>query len=513
MMSTRFGGFRTGSLHAASVVQILAVGFFLVLAPGTPAAPKAADLSYYGYATYLGSTADDVVRAVTVDSVGRIILVGTSTGTDFPSATRTATIGPANGTAPTFVLRLSKRGSKIDFIVRIGGSGTDEVSDVTVDGSGRIVLVGTTNSPDFPMRNASQPQIGGGTDAFAARIDPGTLELVDSTFLGDDGDDFATSVGIRSDDAIIVGGGVRQGAQVIVLERDGTAIVDSYTLAEGDTAYVKDITVDRADVIYAVSSSVYLHRIDSETGVISWVILTIEPHALALDENSRPVVAGVRENPSTGYDTNLVVMVDPQFPFPAREFEYVGVSSKYVDVKGLGVDPGGNISLFWTYVGELESRGGVYWRIAPTGRVTYSAGLDYWANGFHLSESGQAWAASSTQYAAFPTVRPIQTGIRGARDVYVARFDLPVHQGPAPTITSVRRVPIPSTINFKIEIDGSGFHPAARVFVDDALTRTYGAKVKSSTLIKNLPDLLRDGPRQITVVNPDGASATILASP
>ncbi len=519
MMSTRFGGFRSGSSQAASFVQILAVGFFLVLAPVTPAAPQAADLSYYGYATYLGSTADDAVRTMTVDSAGRIILVGNSTGTDFPNATRTATIGPANGTTPTFVLRLSKRGSKIDFIVRIGGSGTDEVSDITVDGSGRIVIVGTTNSPDFPMRNADQPVIGGGTDAFVARIDPGTLELVDSTFLGGNGDDFATSVGIRSDDAIIVGGRVRQGAQVNVIDRDGTAIVDSYTLSEGETTHVTDLVVDRADVIYAVSRpdqsyySGFLNRIDSETGVVSGIGVGVQPHAVALDENSRPVIAGPRENLDTDRPTNLAVIFDPQYEFPAKMFEYVGVSSNSVTVKGLGVDPGGNVSLFWTYVGEMESRGGVYWRIAPTGRVTYSAGLDYYASGFHLSETGQAWASASTQFAWFPTVRPIQTGIRGARDLYVARFDLPVHPGPAPTITSVRRVPIPSTINFKIEIDGSGFHPGARVFVDDELRPTFGSKVKSPTLIRKLPDLLRDGPRQITVVNPDGASATVLASP
>jgi hypothetical protein len=112
-----------------------------------------------------------------------------------------------------------------------------------------------------------------------------------------------------------------------------------------------------------------------------------------------------------------------------------------------------------------------------------------------------------------PTVRPIQTGIRGARDLYVARFDLPVHPGPAPTITSIRRIPVPATIYFQIEIDGTGFHPGARVFVDDELRPTYGTRVKSSVLIKKVPDLLRDGPRQITVVNPDGASATILASP
>ncbi len=512
-MRTRFGGFRARRLQAAGVFRVLCVVFLLGFAAGAPAAQRGPDLSYYGYATYLGSTADDVVRAMTVDSAGRIILVGNSSGTDFPSAARTATIGPANGTAPTFVLRLSKRGSKIDFIVRIGGSGTDEVNDVTIDGSGRIVIVGTTNSTDFPMRNASQPTIGGGTDAFVARIDPGTLELVDSTLLGGNGDDFATSVGIRSDDAIIVGGRVRQGAQVTVLDRNGTAIVSSFVLSEGDYAYVTDLVVDRADVIYAVSLSGILNRIDVETGVVTGVSTRVEGHAVALDENSRPVVAGVRENPSSGYDTNLVVIVDPQFPFPAREFEYVGVSTKYVNVKGLGVDPGGNISLFWTYVGELESRGGLYWRIAPTGRVTYSAWFDYWSSGFHLSESGQAWASSATQLSGLPTVRPIQTGIRGARDLYVARFDLPVHPGPAPTIASVRRVPIPATVSFKLEIDGSGFHPGARVFVDDELLPTYGAKVKSSTLIKNLPDLLRNGPRQITVVNPDGASATILASP
>ena len=245
-MRTRFGGFRARRLQAAGVFRVLCVVFLLGFAAGVPAAQRVPDLSYYGYATYLGSTADDVVRAMTVDSAGRIILVGNSSGTDFPSAARTATIGPANGTAPTFVLRLSKRGSKIDFIVRIGGSGTDEVNDVTIDGSGRIVIVGTTNSTDFPMRNASQPTIGGGTDAFVARIDPGTLELVDSTLLGGNGDDRDGRKG-----------GHETGAQ---------CMGDRATVGHGVSPQVRWVDAAAADCCPPVSedtSTMYIWRSDS----------------------------------------------------------------------------------------------------------------------------------------------------------------------------------------------------------------------------------------------------------
>ena len=61
------------------------------------------------------------------------------------------------------------------FVVR--GRGTPAPFDaprrfVAVDPGGSIVVVGTTFSPNFPVKNAGQQQINGLSDVFVIRVQP-----------------------------------------------------------------------------------------------------------------------------------------------------------------------------------------------------------------------------------------------------------------------------------------------------------------------------------------------------
>lgn len=75
----------------------------------------------------------------------------------------------------------------------IGGRGVDLLGDVTVDAAHNVLLVGSTNSSFFPLRNAAQGELEGDKDAFVTKVSS-TGEIVFSTYLGASEGDHATAV-------------------------------------------------------------------------------------------------------------------------------------------------------------------------------------------------------------------------------------------------------------------------------------------------------------------------------
>ena len=72
------------------------------------------------------------------------------------------------------------------FSSYLGGStGSDEISAVTTDASGNILVTGTTGSTDFPTTNALQSSLGSnGESVFVSKFDPTGATLIYSTYLG-----------------------------------------------------------------------------------------------------------------------------------------------------------------------------------------------------------------------------------------------------------------------------------------------------------------------------------------
>jgi len=70
-----------------------------------------------------------------------------------------------------------------------------------VDAFGNAYVTGSTQSADFPIRNAFQPQSKGGEsldDAFVAKLSPGGARLLYSSYLGGSGEDEGMSVALDS---------------------------------------------------------------------------------------------------------------------------------------------------------------------------------------------------------------------------------------------------------------------------------------------------------------------------
>lgn len=138
--------------------------------------------SFLIYMTYLGGTSYDLATDISIDGVGHAYVVGGTSSIDFPvtaSAVQSSFGGGScstkiNGTTfdfycpNAFLTVLNGTGSPV-FSSYLGGAGGDIAFGVA-QASGNAYLAGTTISADFPVANAEQSGLAGGSDAFVAEI-------------------------------------------------------------------------------------------------------------------------------------------------------------------------------------------------------------------------------------------------------------------------------------------------------------------------------------------------------
>jgi uncharacterized protein (TIGR03437 family) len=140
------------------------------------------------FSTYLGGVHDEEEPSVAVDSMGNLLVVGSTESSDFPTMQplRAASAGRSDG----FVAKIVPTGPALAFSSYLGGGANDSVLAVTTDALGDIYLAGFTQSPDFPVESALRPTISCSPycmDSFLTKLASDGTKLVYSSFLGADG--------------------------------------------------------------------------------------------------------------------------------------------------------------------------------------------------------------------------------------------------------------------------------------------------------------------------------------
>jgi hypothetical protein len=187
------------------------------------------------YSTYLGGSNNDVGTGIGVDSAGNAYISGWTNSPDFllPGATAAhqTCLNPVGGVCQTppdtthtdaFVGKVTNpaAGSSntnvfLSYFSYLGGSGDDAANGIAVDAVQGARITGVTNSSDLqtvPKPGAIQPSLGGGKDAFVARLytaatggsTSGLGEFV--TYLGGAKDDRGTGIAVDSNAATYVAG-------------------------------------------------------------------------------------------------------------------------------------------------------------------------------------------------------------------------------------------------------------------------------------------------------------------
>ena len=146
----------------------------------------------------------DVVRGGTVDTSGNAVITGTTASLSFP------TMNPVQadyggGSASAFLTRLSPTGALL-YSTYLGGPATTNGWSVAVDPQDNIYVAGQT-SANLPTANPTQSEYGGGkSDAFLIKLNPAGSTILFSTYIGGNGADAATFLGVDGlGDAYITG--------------------------------------------------------------------------------------------------------------------------------------------------------------------------------------------------------------------------------------------------------------------------------------------------------------------
>jgi hypothetical protein len=162
------------------------------------------------YATFLGGELDDDGRAVAVAPNGLVYMAASTESTEFPMAGFSYQGSPVGGyDLIVAVLDPTQFGTEsLIYSTYLGGSASEEVRGMAVDGNGNLLLTGYTLSSDFPVTpDAAQPAYGGNGDIFVCVVNPFTPQfLLYSTFLGGSDADVGYGIGADAQNNIYVTG-------------------------------------------------------------------------------------------------------------------------------------------------------------------------------------------------------------------------------------------------------------------------------------------------------------------
>ena len=173
---------RSGRVPAPFTFHLLG----LLLLISLPASSPADSLTWSGF---LGGSGLDEAAAACFDDAGLPVIAGATRSGDFPGATPAVSVldTPASD---AYVARFSADGATLLWCRVFGGGGHDAALALRANGSGGLIVAGSTHSPDFPVTPGGfDTEHGGHADLFIAELDMASGEIRWCSFLGGDGVD------------------------------------------------------------------------------------------------------------------------------------------------------------------------------------------------------------------------------------------------------------------------------------------------------------------------------------
>lgn len=159
----------------------------------------------FGYSTFLGGNSNNYGRAVAIDASGCAYVTGNTYSSNFPVA-GTPLQSTLKGAQDAFVLKLNAAGSGLIYSTFLGGSLAEAGLGIAVDSGGNAYVTGQTNSYNFPILGAYRPALSGQIDGFVSKINPTGSALLYSTYLGGSQVDIANGIDVNAvGEAIVVG--------------------------------------------------------------------------------------------------------------------------------------------------------------------------------------------------------------------------------------------------------------------------------------------------------------------
>ena len=146
------------------------------------------------YSTFVGGSADEQARDISVFGNGEAYVAGYTSSSNFPVSS--AFDSTYNGNTDAFALKLSVFGNLLQYSTFLGGSGADTAFSIAMCGNAYAYVGGSTASSNFPTLSGFDMSYNGGGDAFAAKLAEFGNSIYFSTFVGGSSADAAYGIAI-----------------------------------------------------------------------------------------------------------------------------------------------------------------------------------------------------------------------------------------------------------------------------------------------------------------------------
>ena len=422
------------------------VYFLLFLAKLDAAGQNLLFVDFFG-----GSSGNDDVTSIALDSSGNAFVTGATGSSDFPitaNAFQTARASSGINGSDAYLTEFSADGATLLYSSFLGGSNSQYAYSVAVDPAGEAVVGGVTESTDFPIRNGYQTSVA--QDQFGDWGEYGFLtkftaplgnSVVYSTYLGGNNlDPTSPPVGSFPISNIIA----------VATDIDGNAFVTGQTnttnfpLTPGAllTSYQgRGLTSGFVSKLSTSGSIGYSTYLPLRYGVMDSIAVDATGAAYvtggSILANSFPVTNTSICNPSVGCNGAIVAKIDPT----GSSFVY----STYLDsgnitiAEAIQVDAQGDAFILgggqqFNLVNPIQQFGGsrdvIIAEIDPSATTVLMAtalggqGAEGEV-GMALGSDGSLYVTGLTESLDFPVSQPtIQSSWGGNTDAFITKIDL-----------------------------------------------------------------------------------------
>lgn len=200
------------------------------------------DMGELIWVSQLGSTVNDEAKGIALDGNGMLRVVG---------YTNSGLLGSDGmGSSDGFLLRVSQDGEIDPTIEEMASTERDQAEAVTIDGTGRVYVVGDTRGDLHGEANA------GGTDVFVVRHDPDGTRVW-TKLHGASEFDYGYGIAVDSEGNVYYTGAAYENgydAYLAKLSPDGTQLW-SRLIRTDDLDAGNAVTVDSDDGVYVVGKT------------------------------------------------------------------------------------------------------------------------------------------------------------------------------------------------------------------------------------------------------------------
>eukprot|EP01041_Mallomonas_annulata_P005482 gene5482-11029_t len=159
------------------------------------------------WATYYGGTGSESAYAIATDAMGNVYMAGQTASTTgiATSGVHQASIGSTPPAADGFVVKFNSSGVR-QWGTYYGGTDWDYITGIQVDSKGYIYLSGSTTSTNaIATAGVAQSVIGGGQDAFVAKLNSNGLREW-GTYFGGAGSEEGVSISANDNGVVNLAG-------------------------------------------------------------------------------------------------------------------------------------------------------------------------------------------------------------------------------------------------------------------------------------------------------------------